>query len=508
MQKNISNNKQNYVYVLDIDGMPLMPTKRFRMIRLLLKKGKAKVVSYDPFTVKMCYNVGKETQNLNLGIDTGTSNIGVSVTNENGKEFLSATFKTNTLKIKDLMEKRASFRYTRARFKRDKKKRRAISNKTCFNGVKEFMAFGAETTTKYKVIRSAICRLEKAVDKGKLSNTAQHCLDNHVNVVNKIKKILPIKNVYVEYALFDIHKLVNPNVKGIGYQKGALYNELNHKSYVLDRDNHTCVLCNKKKKIEKLEVHHVVYRSNGGADHFNNLVTLHDDCHKKVHNCKKTEENLFKIIKKKNILQNTIKTRQSTILNSVMSRFFLFLKQNFDCVEETFGYETKAKRYAYNIEKSHNNDAFVVSFGNNEITKISRSVEIEYEQFARNKRVFIYATTRRRYTGMIDGKKINVYNRKKATNQKEDSLEEFRENYSQKAVSQLKVLKGTVKFQDRSNYAFEKGDLIKIEGKTRVVSGNSNGGTYIRLKNEGNKNFKPKDLKLLESAKNFRRTNW
>ena len=508
MQKNISNNKQNYVYVLDIDGNPLMPTKRFRMIRLLLKKGKAKIVSYDPFTVKMCYNVGKETQTLNLGIDTGTSNIGISVTTIDGKEFLSSTFKTNTLKIKDLMEKRASFRHTRARFKRDKKKRRAIANNTYFDGVKEFMAFGAETTTKYKVIRSAICRLEKTVNNGKLSNTAKHCLDNHINVVNKIKKILPIKNVYIEYALFDIHKLVNPNVKGIGYQKGSLYNELNHKSYVLDRDNHTCVLCNKKKRNEKLEVHHVIYRSNGGADHFNNLVTLHDDCHKKVHNCKKKEEKLFKTIKKKNILQNTIKTRQSTILNSVMSRFFLFLKQNFDHVEETFGYETKAKRYEYNIEKSHNNDAFVISFGNNKPKKLSRSVEFEYEQFANNKRVFIYATTTRRYTGIINGKKINVYNRKKATNQKEDSLEEFRENHSKKQVSQLKVLKGTTKFQDRSKYIFEKGDLVKFNGKIRVISGNTNGGAYVRLKNEGTKNFKPKELKLIEKTRNFRRTNW
>ena len=53
------NNKQEYVYVQDIDGIPLMPTKRFRKVRLLLKDRKAKVVSNNPFTIKMCYNVGK-----------------------------------------------------------------------------------------------------------------------------------------------------------------------------------------------------------------------------------------------------------------------------------------------------------------------------------------------------------------------------------------------------------------------------------------------------------------
>jgi Holliday junction resolvasome RuvABC endonuclease subunit len=82
----------------------------------------------------MCYNVGKEVQTLNLGIDTGTSNIGVSVTTNEGKELLSSTFKTNTLKIKEVMEKRLSHRRTRTRFKRDKKKRRAIANNTHFKG--------------------------------------------------------------------------------------------------------------------------------------------------------------------------------------------------------------------------------------------------------------------------------------------------------------------------------------------------------------------------------------
>ena len=37
---------------------------------------------------------------------------------------------------------------------------------------------------------------------------------------------------------------------------------------------------------------------------------------------------------------------------------------------------------------------FVISFGNNKPRKLSRAVDIEYEQFANNQRVFIYATTK------------------------------------------------------------------------------------------------------------------
>ena len=96
-----------------------------------------------------------------------------------------------------------------------------------------------------------------------------------------------------------------------------------------------------------------------------------------MHNDVKIEKKLFKIIEKKDILKETIQTRQSTILNSIMSRFFLFLNDNFDNVEETFGYETKAKRYECGLEKSHNNDAFVISFGNNKPINLSRSIEVE-----------------------------------------------------------------------------------------------------------------------------------
>ena len=43
------------VYVLDIDGQPLMPTTRFGKVRRLLRDKKAKVVKRCPFTIKLLY---------------------------------------------------------------------------------------------------------------------------------------------------------------------------------------------------------------------------------------------------------------------------------------------------------------------------------------------------------------------------------------------------------------------------------------------------------------------
>lgn len=44
------------VYVLSKTGKTLMPTKRFRKVRLLLKNKLAKVVQRKPFTIQLLYD--------------------------------------------------------------------------------------------------------------------------------------------------------------------------------------------------------------------------------------------------------------------------------------------------------------------------------------------------------------------------------------------------------------------------------------------------------------------
>ena len=44
------------VYVINNNGQPLMPTKRFGKVRRLLKNGKAKIVNRCPFTIKLKYH--------------------------------------------------------------------------------------------------------------------------------------------------------------------------------------------------------------------------------------------------------------------------------------------------------------------------------------------------------------------------------------------------------------------------------------------------------------------
>lgn len=76
------------VYVLNIDGSPLMPTERHGKVRRMLRDGQARVVRQAPFTIQLNYLSGQETQDISLGVDAGSKHIGISATTQ-GREVLS-----------------------------------------------------------------------------------------------------------------------------------------------------------------------------------------------------------------------------------------------------------------------------------------------------------------------------------------------------------------------------------------------------------------------------------
>ena len=80
------------VYVLDIDGKPLMPTSNAKA-RILLKSKKAIVKELKPFTIQLTYKTKTHyTQNITLGIDSGYNNVGFSaITNK--KELITGELK-------------------------------------------------------------------------------------------------------------------------------------------------------------------------------------------------------------------------------------------------------------------------------------------------------------------------------------------------------------------------------------------------------------------------------
>ena len=92
-----------------------------------------------------------------------------------------------------------------------------------------------------------------------------------ISIVKLVTEILPISQIIVEIAPFDIQKIKNPNIQGIEYQQGATGDFANLREYVLFRDKYTCKCCKGNSKDPVLQVHHIESRKTGGNAP-NNLV--------------------------------------------------------------------------------------------------------------------------------------------------------------------------------------------------------------------------------------------
>ena len=307
------------VYVLDINDHPLMPTKRFGKVRRMLRAGQAKVVSREPFTIKLLYETKTSiVQDCVLGVDTGSKYIGAAVVS-NGKVLYASEVKIKD-DIKSKMDRRRAYR-------RDRRNRKTRYRKT------RFLNRGNSTK------------------KGRYSPTLKSKFDSHVREIEFIKSILPISKLILEVGQFDTHKLKNPNVRGWGYQRGVNYGFANSREHALCRDNYTCQVC--KAKNTRLEVHHIKYRSQGGTDDLDNLITLCADCHKKVH------AGELSINKKPKKLPNF-----SSV--TIMSTLRSMLLKHYPEAIETFGFITKENRLSLNLPKEHFIDACVIASGGEE----------------------------------------------------------------------------------------------------------------------------------------------
>jgi len=459
-----------------------MPTKRFGRVKGLLKTGQAKIVNYKPFTIQLTYDSPEFTQPLTLGIDTGSNHIGVSVTKDIGEPVFLAELETRTAEVTKNMENRKLHRQTRRRHKREKRKRRALKSETVFTD-KEYLIRGYEKPVTCKLIKPGRVKFENRERTERwLTPTGNHLLDTHINIVKKIAAILPITKVIVEYAKFDLHKLADPDVKGKQYQDGRIKGYTNASEYVLCRDKHNCRLC--KRKTGQMHVHHVIWRRNGGSDTPENLVTLCEKCHEKVHANPKIDQ---KVVKKFEGLKKRF--THPTMLNSVMPKFYEWLKDIFPEVSKTYGYETKDKRRKYDLPKEHWIDAYLVGIGDSEPS--NQMIEpFQFKQFRRHNRANIKRQEDRKY--YIEKKKVAV-NRNKRAGQTFDSLKDLVAKEGNSVLNKINAKPATR--PKRSTKPFGMGDVVSFNGERYVVKGFT--GNYLGFIGEEKYNKSMKKAHLL-----------
>ena len=189
---------------------------------------------------------------------------------------------------------------------------------------------------------------------GRLAPSIWSKVDGHIRERNFVESILPVTLWKVELAQFDIHRITNPEVEGIDYQNGVQKGFYNTKAYVLHRDGYTCQSRQKIKHSARLEVHHIVFRSNGGADTPSNLITLCETCHSDLH------AGRFEFKAKRS------RTKHATEVGVIKGA----IARNGWAFEPTFGYETKFKReVCLGWDKSHAADAVAVACEDGEIVQ-------------------------------------------------------------------------------------------------------------------------------------------
>ena len=150
----------------------------------MLKSGMAKVVKKCPFTIQLQYESERNVQPVSLGVDAGSKHIGIS-----------ATTKTKVLYESDveLRDDIVKLLATRRQLRLSRRSRK----------------------TRYRPVRFD----NRKRKEGWLAPSIRQKIGSHLTVVANVCKILPINQIIVETASFDIQKIKDQRFKGLNISR-------------------------------------------------------------------------------------------------------------------------------------------------------------------------------------------------------------------------------------------------------------------------------------------------
>ena len=418
--------KVDYIYVVDSNGIPLMPTPRLGMVRRWLKTGQARWFGNSRNTIQFVRPVTTNTQDLTLGVDAGF-HLGLSVVGNNREYYASESLRKSE---KDRITSRRELRRTRRNRLRYRQAR--------FNN-----------------------RRRKD---GWLAPSIQHRLDFTIKEIKRLYMFLPITNLVVEVTPFDNQKLANPNIKPWQYTQGKMHGFKTIKDYLLARDNYRDALDGKQYPASQLRVHHLVQRKDGGSNQPDNLVLLSDVNHNQANH------NNGVLAKLRQNRQKTIDYRGAYFMSILATR----LSNYFEHYTTTQGYLTANLRRKYGIEKSHLNDAFVIA-GGTDVTL--RTSNVYLRQKLRNNNRSLQKFYDAKYIDRRDGKQktgkeLSSGRTRRSRELNYNNLRQFRKE---------KVKKGRVSIR-RNHYQLRPHDVVlntRTNRIERVKSVNSRGKNVI-----------------------------
>lgn len=310
------------VFVLDKHKQPLMPCSEKRA-RLLLERGRARVATIAPFTIRLVDRLQEESvlQPMRVKLDPGSKTTGVAVTLEGAAgthvPFLGeVVHKTN---IKARLLDRLSLR----RGRRNRK-------------------------TRYRAPRF----LNRKKPKDWLPPSLIARVNQTLHAVAKLRKGLPITSVSVEHVKFDTQQMERGDIQRTEYQQGTLQG-YEVREYLLEKWGRVCVYCGQADV--PLEVEHIVPKSRGGSNRVSNLTLACHDCNQAKRN-QTAEEFGFPRIQ----AQAKQPLKDAAMMNATRWRLYEQLKATRLPVEGGSGARTKMQRIQHGLPKEHYYDALCV----------------------------------------------------------------------------------------------------------------------------------------------------
>jgi len=326
--------EQSIIYVIAQSGKPLMPTTRHNKVWYWLRKGLARVVSREPFTIQLRLETTGYTQPVTVGVDTGSQTVGISAITHSEVVYQAEVHLRDDIGRK-LMQRRL--------YRRNRRSRK----------------------TRYRAVRFANRRRKPGWLPPSLRSKAMAT----VRAVLFVARLLPVGQVNVEVGSFDTQKMQDPEVRGLEYQQGHMEGYL-VREYLLQKWKRTCSYCGAT--CLPLQVEHLTPKARGGSDRVSNLALACEPCNRRKGNQTAAEFGYPEIH-----AEARVPLRDAAHVSGVKTALVSALRVQFgvERIAITYGYQTKYKRIqVLDLPKSHTNDAVAIACGNGEVVKLRSPV--------------------------------------------------------------------------------------------------------------------------------------
>ena len=254
------------VAVLDTEKRVLEPCHP-AVARRLLREGKAAVFKRYPFTIILKRVVVEPTTDgYTLSIDPGSKCTGMAITDTDNNIVALFELHHRGAAIKKGLSDRAGYRRSRrtrklrhrpARWRNRSRKAPILTAEGW-----RYLSFGQ--SSKDWVAPSLMSRVF-----------------NIHTWTQRLSKIYPITRLAVEHVKFDTQLMENPEISGVEYQRGTLY-EAEIWEYLLEKFGRKCYYCGAKDV--PLEKEHILPKAKGGTNRVSNLTVSCHECNQEKGN--------------------------------------------------------------------------------------------------------------------------------------------------------------------------------------------------------------------------------